>query len=158
MTTNCGSFKPAPRATRVAAGIPTRVTIAAAMIVAHRRSATGIREHANAHRITVATDPHVPGPGLSRPRPKNVATSVAQTGAALFGELGPEAVSDGRITRRPRRCCLAGRLHQHRRPETKSRILRWPTCRDRSGGNGRCKKGSPRPRSWLPSYRWGSGA
>jgi hypothetical protein len=58
-----------------------RVTAAAATIVAQVRLAIGIRELANAHRITVANDPHVPGPGLRRPAPKKVATSVAQSGA-----------------------------------------------------------------------------
>jgi hypothetical protein len=81
MTTNCGSFKPEERATRVAAGIPTRVTAAAAMMVAQVRFASGIRELANAHTITVANDAHVPGPGLRRPVPKKVATSVTQSGA-----------------------------------------------------------------------------
>jgi hypothetical protein len=81
MTTNCGSFKPEERASRVAAGIPMRVTAAAAMMVAQVRFATGIRELANAHMRTVANDPHVPGPGLRRPVPKNVATCVAQSGA-----------------------------------------------------------------------------
>src|ERR1019366_1346596 len=58
MTTNCGSFKPDARATSVAAGIPMRVTAAAATIVAQARLATGIQELANAHTITVANDPH----------------------------------------------------------------------------------------------------
>ena len=44
MTTNCGSFKPEPRATRVAAGMPMRVTTAAATIVDHIRLAGGICE------------------------------------------------------------------------------------------------------------------
>jgi hypothetical protein len=80
-TTNCGSFKPEERATSVAAGIPMRVTAAAAIMVAQARFATGIWELANAHTKTVANEPHVPGPGLRRPVPKKVATSVAQTGA-----------------------------------------------------------------------------
>src|SRR5208282_3196668 len=81
MTTNCGSFRPEVRATSVAAGIPMRVTAAAATMVAEVRLATGIRELANAHTITVANDPQVPGPGWRRPAPKKVATSVAQSGA-----------------------------------------------------------------------------
>ena len=80
MTTNCGSFRPEARATSVAAGIPMRVTAAAATMVAEVRLATDICELANAHTITVANDPHVPGPGLRRPAPKKVATSVAQSG------------------------------------------------------------------------------
>jgi len=44
------------------------------------RLATGIRELANAQTITVANDPQVPGPGLRRPAPKKLATSVAQVG------------------------------------------------------------------------------
>jgi hypothetical protein len=51
------------------------------MIVAQARLATGMRELANAHTITVANDPHVPGPGLRRPAPKKVAVSVAHSGA-----------------------------------------------------------------------------
>jgi hypothetical protein len=65
----------------VAAGIPMRVTAAAAIMVAQARFATGIWELANAHTKTVANEPHVPGPGLRRPVPKKVATSVAQSGA-----------------------------------------------------------------------------
>ena len=82
MTMNCGSFKPEQRATRVAAGIPIRVTAPAAMIVAQARFATGIRELANAHTMTVANDAQVPGPGLRRPVPTKVATSVTHSGAA----------------------------------------------------------------------------
>src|SRR5208283_675622 len=81
ITTNCGSFNPEARATRVAAGIPMRVTSAAARMVAVVRLAIGIWELANAHRITVANDPQVPGPGLRRPAPKKVATRVDQSGA-----------------------------------------------------------------------------
>jgi len=37
---------------------------------------------ANVHQMsTAAADPHVPGPGRSRPAPKKVATRVAQSGA-----------------------------------------------------------------------------
>src|SRR2546430_4493163 len=82
MATNCGSFKLEKRATSVAAGIPMRVTAAAAMRVAQVRLACGIRKLTNPHTIIVANDPHVPGPGLRRPAPKKVATSVAQSGAA----------------------------------------------------------------------------
>jgi len=81
MTTNCGSSKPEERATRVAAGIPMMVTAAAATIVAQARFATGIRELVNLHTITVANDPHVPGPGLRRPTAKKVEIRVAQSGA-----------------------------------------------------------------------------
>src|SRR5271170_4104005 len=80
MTTNCGSFNPEDRATSVAAGIPISVTTAAATIVAQVRLAAGIPELANANNMTVANDPQVPGPGLRRPAPKKVATSVAQIG------------------------------------------------------------------------------
>ena len=112
MTTNCGSFSPEARATSVAAGIPMRVTTAAATIVAQVRLATGIRELANAHKITVASDPHVPGPGLRRPAPKKVATSVAHSGAARSGAAGSSAISGGGfISLRPRRRdCLAALL------------------------------------------------
>src|SRR5207302_9646409 len=82
ITTNGGSFKPEERATSVAAGIPMRVTAAAAMKVAQVRLAGGMRKLTNPHTIIVANDPHVPGPGLRRPAPKKVATSVAQSGEA----------------------------------------------------------------------------
>ena len=81
MTTNWGSSTPATRATRVAAGMPMSVTKAAATMVAQVRLAAGMWELANHQTMTVATDPQVPGPGLRRPAPKKVATSVAQSGA-----------------------------------------------------------------------------
>src|SRR5258706_10879662 len=77
MTTNCGSFRPDARAARVAAGIPTSVTAMAAAMVDQVRASNGMRQLATAHKITVATDAQVPGPGLSRPTPPNVATSIA---------------------------------------------------------------------------------
>ena len=169
MTTNCGSFKPEERATRVAAGIPMRVTAVAAMMVAQARFATGIREIVNAHARTVANDPHVPGPGLRRPVPKNVATSVAQSGAA--GRDAP-ATAGGTPALRSfvtgegvgftaclhRRDYLVGLLRRRLQLATKSRTRRWPTCRDQSGGSGRCKKESLRPWPSLASCRSGSGA
>src|SRR6516162_2407678 len=43
---------------------------------------------ANAHHSSAAaSDPHVPGPGRNRPTAKNVATSVAQRGVAVFDRL-----------------------------------------------------------------------
>ena len=81
ITTNCGSLSPEARATRVAAGMPMSVTSAAAMMVDQERLAWGIAKLASAQRTTVASDAHVPGPGLSRPAPKKVATAVAQSGA-----------------------------------------------------------------------------
>src|SRR5208282_3977310 len=81
MTTNCGSFRPEDRATSVAAGIPMRVAAAAATMVAEVRLVSGIRELANAHSTAVANDAQVPGPGLRRPAPKKVATSVAHNAA-----------------------------------------------------------------------------
>ena len=195
MTTNCGSFRPEARATSVAAGIPMRVTAAAATMVAEVRLATDICELANAHTITVANDPHVPGPGLRRPAPKKVATSVAQSGgrdapataggtpalrwhgaapgvvappssAAVVRVSRPHTGSDGSpvavlgsafTTRLLYRCGL--RLYlRHRQPETKLHTRRSPTCRDRSGGSARCKKGSPRPPTSPASCRSDNGA
>src|SRR5208283_1243574 len=131
---------PVARTTQVAAGMPTRVTAAAARIVAAVRLAGEIRELTSAQTKTVATEPHVPGPGLRRPAPKKVAISVAQSGAAaLTAESGGEVV-----TRRPRRGCLAALLLRCLLPETKSRMRRWPTFQDRLGGSARCKKGSLR--------------
>src|SRR6202171_1134206 len=87
------------------------------MMVAQVRFASGIRELANAHTRTVANDPHVPGPGLRRPVPKKVATSVAQSGAVDSGAAALVATPDGGfISLRPRlRGCLDGRLRQCRR-------------------------------------------
>ena len=62
-----------------------RVTTAAATIVAQVRLAAGMRELTSAHTITVASDPQVPGPGLRRPAPKKVATSLAHSGARRNG-------------------------------------------------------------------------
>src|ERR1700677_3971342 len=113
---NCGYSAPVPRAPRVAAGIPIRVTAEAAKIVAQVRCAAASCELANAHKRTVASDPHVPGPGLRRPTPKKVATSVAHNGAVLSGGRPPLDASGGEfISLRPRlRCCLAGPLHRRR--------------------------------------------
>src|SRR5438046_9412688 len=44
-------------------------------------------------RIAVARDPHVPGPGFSRPAPKKVATAVANRGAAPLPSAATDAVS-----------------------------------------------------------------
>jgi len=58
-----------------------RVAAAAATMVAEVRLVSGIRELANAHSTAVANDAQVPGPGLRRPAPKKVATSVAHNAA-----------------------------------------------------------------------------
>jgi hypothetical protein len=86
MTTNCGSLMPVARTTRVEAGMPMSVTTKTAMIVARVRLPTGMSEDVDAdntapHRTMVAIEAQVPGPGLRRPMPKKVATSVAQRGA-----------------------------------------------------------------------------
>jgi len=118
ITTNCGSFVPEPRATRVAAGIPTSVTTAA------KAMATGVRQDAAsawasaAHNNTVAADAQLPGPGRSPPIPKNVAISVAHGGVrrdapATSALASVDAGSEGSFTdlrpeRRPdpRECSL----------------------------------------------------
>src|SRR5579862_7077324 len=80
---------PLARATRVAAGIPMTVTVAAATIVTRVSAAGGIQRAKITHRITVAADPHVPGPGFMRPAPKKVAISVAHSGASERVAVGP---------------------------------------------------------------------
>lgn len=81
MTTNCGSFKPELRATRVAAGIPMTTARAANPMLTGTTHGPGSHRDTMAQTITVAREPQVPGPGFIRPAPKNVATSVAQRGA-----------------------------------------------------------------------------
>jgi len=159
MTTNCGSFRPAARATMVAAGIPINVTTTAAMIVAQTRFPSGIRELANAHKITVAKDPQVPGPGLRRPVPKKVATSVAQIGAGANSSGREFVIFSISITPRLHlQGYLAAPLRRHRQPETRLHTRRSPTYRDRSTGSGRRKRGSRHRRFSSPSCRSDSGA
>lgn len=88
MTINWGSFLPVARDTLVEAGIPMRVMKTAAAIVDAVRYAGGISDEASAQARTVATDPHVPGPGLIRPTPKKVATRVAQRRAGAGDKEG----------------------------------------------------------------------
>ena len=88
MTTNCGSLRPLARATAVAAGIPMNTTRIAARIAAAASHETGIQRAMTHQSMTVAAEPQVPGPGFRRPTPKNVATSVAQSGAG--GRTGVE--------------------------------------------------------------------
>src|SRR6185312_7227425 len=78
-TTKPGSSRPDWRAAIVAAGMPK---MSASAMPTTRMIAISPREgwnaqFANAHRTSAATEPHVPGPGLSRPAPKNVATANA---------------------------------------------------------------------------------
>src|SRR5581483_211416 len=87
MTTNCGSLIPVLRATCVAAGMPVITTTAAALMVAGNSHFPGISRAANAHTMTVASDPQVPGPGLIWPTPNTVAIATAQAGAECVPEL-----------------------------------------------------------------------
>src|SRR5208337_5174764 len=81
ITTNCGSLIPDARATLVAAGMPMATTKAARRMLAPACQPTAIQRVSSHQRRTVAADPQLPGPGWSRPVPKKVATSVAQSGA-----------------------------------------------------------------------------
>ena len=81
ITTHCGSFFPEARATRVAAGMPAAIAAAASRTGAIGCQPTGIPRLTAHHSRTVAADAQLPGPGRSRPVPKNVAMSVAQAGA-----------------------------------------------------------------------------
>jgi len=86
MTTCGGSSLPQPRASRVAEGMPTAVTIMISPMI------TGIRADAGSclaspHQSSkAASEPHVPGAGRRRPTPKKVAASVAHFGAVLAFE------------------------------------------------------------------------
>jgi hypothetical protein len=81
---------PEALATLVAAGIPSATAAVAITASTTHCDAAGMNL-ASANQIsTAASDPHVPGPPGSRPIPKNVAVTVAHTGAraldtALFG-------------------------------------------------------------------------
>jgi len=92
MTTNCGSLRPELRATRVAAGMPRATASAARATLTGMIHGPGRARDPTSQTSTVASDPHVPGPGLIRPAPKNVATSVAQRGARgrVVTSSGPE--------------------------------------------------------------------
>lgn len=98
ITTNCGSLRPEARETCVAAGIPISVTRMASAMTTGSRRFVGNAQAIAAQRRTVAADPQVPGPGCSCPMPKNVAVSVAQSGAGgfvfcagvLVTDLGPD--------------------------------------------------------------------
>src|SRR5580704_12119378 len=81
ITTNCGSFKPLARATRVAAGIPTRTANADSKTAAHGCQVAVIQCVRSHHKSTVSADAQLPGPGRMYPVPKKVPTSVAQSGA-----------------------------------------------------------------------------
>lgn len=93
ITTNCGSFLADARLTRVAAGIPIRMTNIATATASVVRS-DGDNARATIAQIrTVAADAQLPGPGRRCPIPKNVAASVAHSGArgrkAPSSSLGP---------------------------------------------------------------------
>jgi len=85
MTTNCGLFKPDDRAIRVKSGGNSDDGHGSAeTMVAQGRFATGIRELAASHTISVANEPHVPGAGIWRrsPRRQKSRDQRAQSGAA----------------------------------------------------------------------------
>ena len=87
ITTCDGSFLPHPRASSVAAGMPIAATTTISSTITGIRADGGRCEANSHHNKTVASEPHVPGPGRNRPAPKNVATSVAQRGAG--GPVSP---------------------------------------------------------------------
>ncbi len=82
ITTCEGSFLPQPRASRVAAGIPRATAVTSKSRIAGIRAPAGRCDASSHHSSAVASEAHVPGPGRSRPAPKNVAIRVAQRGAA----------------------------------------------------------------------------
>src|SRR5438067_3561733 len=82
MTTHWGSFEPLARDAKVAAGIPMTTASRASRIAAQGCQYAPIQRVISHHNTTVAAEAQVPGPGRSRPMPKNVATRSAQRGAA----------------------------------------------------------------------------
>ncbi len=87
ITTCDGSFLPHPRASSVAAGMPIATASAISSTITGIRAEGGRCAANSHHNNTVASEPHVPGPGRNRPAPKNVATRVAHRGAG--GPIGP---------------------------------------------------------------------
>src|SRR6185437_15201529 len=76
ITTKPGSLMPLSRTTRVLAGIPIAgPAIAVTAATTERCSALRASAH---HSNTVTVDAHVPGPGRTRPMPKNVPIAQAQ--------------------------------------------------------------------------------
>lgn len=134
ITTCDGSFLPHPRASSVAAGMPIATASAISSTITGIRAEGGRCAANSHHNNTVASEPHVPGPGRNRPAPKNVATRVAHRGAG-----GPH---------RPRvtlPSCFVGsrswnRLSPDRSMGWRSHRPRSPTCRDQSRGSVRCRK------------------
>jgi hypothetical protein len=166
ITTICGSFIPEPRATWVAAGIPISTTSKAkAIAIGVRKDGTSAKHNA-AHSNTVAAEAHVPGPGRSRPIPKNVATSEAQSGVVrdAVARTGgtPALVSGSRVSftiLRPRlRAYALGSVHPRPLPAMELRKRRLPTCQDQWCGNGHCRRETRDRRSSPFSCRSGSGA
>src|SRR5437899_7563584 len=78
MTTHWGSFEPLARDAKVAAGIPMTTASRASRIAAQGGQYAPTQRVISPHQTTVAAEAQVPGPGRSRPMPKNVATSSAQ--------------------------------------------------------------------------------
>lgn len=177
MTTNDGSLIPVARTTRVEAEMPVSMTTTAARRIAKVRFGAGMMEHAAAHSKTVATEAHVPGPGLRRPMPKKVATRVAQRGAdereaatAVVGGFGSPS-AESRIERSDdaRSNCGFGVIRvrlapredsEFHPPQGSTRQLHTrhsPICRDRIIGIAHYKKGSLGPSFLRACCRWGSG-
>ena len=88
ITTCEGSSLPQPRASRVAAGMPTAVATTMSRRIAGNCHTAGRCDARSHQRKPAASEPHVPGPGFRRPAPKNVATSVAHRGAVDVGAKG----------------------------------------------------------------------
>ena len=86
ITTNCGSFALAARATTVAAGMPSKTAARARASAAPPRLPGAIEAATPYQSATVTADAQVPGPGPSRPTPKKVAIRLAQTGGGATEE------------------------------------------------------------------------
>jgi len=168
----------------VAAGMPISVTKAAATTVAQRRDAGSVARLARNHRVVVATEAQVPGPGFKRPMPKKVATTVAQMGvrgrdapataggtpalrsgvAATLAASLWLAVGDSSEETDWRFLCTSSlHLREHYfvfplpRPSqaTIPRTRRWPISQDRGGGSARHRRESRRWKTLPASCRWG---
>ena len=66
--------------------MPIAVTMMMMPMIMGSRTGEGSCEAIAHQSSTAARDPHVPGPGRSRPAPKKVATSVAHLGAVVVVE------------------------------------------------------------------------
>ena len=154
-----------PRATCVAAGMPISVTSTASAIAAAVRSGTG-QARAPTPPTTTRSQP-IPrclAPGCRRPMPKNVATSVAHSGAGRDATaVLPAAALSSDFRHGSSVLVLIFRRTLVGSALLASRNRRWnhvspagPFAQIDRCGSGRCRKGSRRRCSSRLSCRSGS--